>query len=93
MLRDVLKRFMIREYEETEELFRSLDVTTSELVALVSQFSETQINRIPFRGSWTAAQVSEHITRSNIGIVQSLKTQGKSTSRDPSENVPKLKLF
>lgn len=91
MLGDVLKQFMIREYEEAGELFRSLDVTTSELVALVSQFNETQINTIPFRGSWTAAQVAEHITRSNIGIAQSLKIEGRPTYRDTSENVRKLK--
>jgi dihydrofolate reductase len=88
---DVLKYFMMREHENAEELFKSLDDTTSELVLLVSSFSETGINAIPFWGSWTAAQVADHITKSNIGIIQSLKTEGKPTTRDPDERVEKLK--
>jgi len=91
MFGEVLKQFMIREYGETGELFDSLDAIASEVVALVSEFSETQINRIPFRGSWTAAQVAEHITRSNIGIERSLREEGTPTYRDPLENVAKLK--
>jgi dihydrofolate reductase len=88
---EVLKYFMIKEREETGELFTSLDDTTSELVLLVSSFSETQINTIPFRGSWTAAQVADHITKSNNGIIKSLKTEGKRATRDPDERVRKLK--
>lgn len=81
----------MKEYGATEELFKSLKDATSELVVLVSSFSETQINTIPFRGSWTAAQVADHITKSNIGIIQSLKTAGNATARDPDERVKKLK--
>jgi dihydrofolate reductase len=82
---------MIEEKEDIRELFKSLDNTTSELVQVVSPFSETQINTIPFKGSWTAAQVAEHVTRSNTGIIKSLMTEGKPTGREPDERVNELK--
>src|SRR4030095_10541167 len=88
---EILKYFMIKGRVEIEELFKSLNMATSELMLLVSSFSETQINTIPFRGSWTAAQVAEHITKSNVGIVQSLKTEGKSTGRESDERAQQLK--
>jgi hypothetical protein len=47
----------------------------------MSSFSETQINEIPSTGSWTAAQVAEHVTKSNIGIVKSLKKRGNLPGR------------
>jgi len=76
---------------KTEELLASLDSTTSELLELISSFSETQINEIPSAGSWTAAQVAEHVTKSNIGIIKSLKKDGKPPGRAPDAGVEQLK--
>ena len=75
---------------DTEELFASFDNTTLELLELISLFSETQINEIPFTGSWTAAQVADHVTKSNIGIINSLKRNGKSPERSPDAIVGQL---
>jgi dihydrofolate reductase len=75
----------------TGELFVTLDNTTSELIALISSFSETQINEIPSAGSWTAAQVADHVTKSNIGIIKFLKKEGKSPDRAADAGVKELK--
>jgi len=75
----------------TEELFTSLDHTTSALMELISAFSETQINEIPSAGSWTAAQVAEHVTKSNIGIIKSLDKEGKPPGRAADAGVEQLK--
>lgn len=75
----------------TKELFISLDQVTSELEALVLSFSETQINAIPYSGSWTAAQVADHVTKSNIGIIKSLRKEGKTSDRDPEPGIEQLK--
>jgi len=75
----------------TGELFASLDNTTSELVQLISSFSETQINEIPPAGSWTPAQVAEHVTKSNIGIIRSLQKDGRLSSRAADAGVEELK--
>jgi dihydrofolate reductase len=82
---------MKRENINTEELFASLDNTTSELIELVSSFSETQINEIPSPGKWTAAQVADHVTKSNIGIIKSLEKEGKTPQRPADAGVEELK--
>lgn len=75
----------------TDELFAVIDNTTSELMELISSFSEPQINELPFAGSWTAAQVADHITRSNLAIIRSLKKEGEDGTRDPDEGIEQLK--
>jgi len=82
---------MMTENINTEELFTSLDKTTSELIELISSFTETQINEIPAVASWTAAQVAEHVTKSNNGIINSLKKEGKLPGRAPDAGVEQLK--
>ena len=82
---------MMTENTNTEELFASLDRTTSELLELISSFTETQINELPFAGSWTAAQLAEHVTLSNIGIIKSLKKEGRSPDRSADAGVEGLK--
>ncbi|MBC7417027.1 MAG: DinB family protein [Pedobacter sp.] len=36
------------------------------------QFSEQELNRVPNEGSWTAGQVTEHVIKSNEGILNKL---------------------
>ena len=47
------------EKSDQDKLFYSVDNVTSELLALVSSFSDEELNQIPFEGSWTAAQVGD----------------------------------
>jgi len=82
---------MMTENINTEELFASLDHTTSEFIELLSSFTETQVNEIPSAGSWTAAQVAEHVTLSNIGIIKSLNKEGRSPDRAADAGVEGLK--
>jgi dihydrofolate reductase len=82
---------MMIENINTGELFASLDNTTSELTQLISSFSETQINEMSAAGSWTAAQVAEHVTKSNIGIIKFLKKEGRSPARAADAGVEELK--
>lgn len=64
------------------------------LLHLVDSFSEKGLNAIPFEGSWTAAQVTDHITRSNKSIVQALSLEGKPAGRKPDDRTSELaKIF
>ena len=76
---------------DAKKLFASLDETWEELLHLVSSTNETLINKIPFKDSWTVAQLATHITKSNYGMAKTLEMQGKAATRDPAEGVPKMK--
>lgn len=57
-----------------EEVIEEIKSTFSSLKAILSKFSEDELNIVPFEGSWTASQVVEHIIKS-IGGIPDEKTQ------------------
>jgi len=58
---------------------------------MISAFSEEAINMIPYAGSWTAAQVIIHVTKSNNSIAQALTLKAKEAHRKPDERIDELK--
>jgi hypothetical protein len=75
----------------TKELLEMLDKTTTEFLQTVVSFSETAINTVPYQDGWTAAQVADHVTLSNKGMVQSLNITGSQTDREPDAKAQELK--
>ncbi|MEO6330713.1 MAG: DinB family protein [Ginsengibacter sp.] len=74
-----------------KELFVLLDSATSELLKLISLLSEKELNTIPFEDSWTAAQLTSHVTKSNKAILQALNMEGMAAERNAGERVEELK--
>lgn len=71
----------------------AFDITMTRFLHLLEAFSEKGLNTIPYKGSWTAAQVADHVTRSNRSIVQALDLQGTATLRMPDERAPELEAL
>ena len=71
----------------TRQLLNSFEEATSQLIDSLSLFSEKEINMIPFEGSWTAAQVGEHLLKSGKGIMNVLTGKTEPTERNPLEQV------
>src|SRR5215212_1916501 len=82
---------MMTEELNTRELFASLDDASSKLLTMIASLSEPTLNTIPFKNSWTAAQVTAHVTKSNSSIAQALRMEAKPSERDPGERVQELK--
>jgi len=82
---------MTKEKTDTTALFNNLDDASNELISLAQNEDEKTLNTIPFKNSWTAAQVLVHITKSNKAIAQGLQMQGVPAERDPEENAGHLK--
>lgn len=74
-----------------EELLGALKNLVAHLMQVLSAFDGQNINTIPFEGSWTAAQVVDHITRSNMSITKAFALKGAAINRDPGERVQELK--
>jgi hypothetical protein len=75
----------------TKELFASLDYIFSELLIMIAGLSESILNTVPFAGSWTAAQLVTHVTKSNISIAQALDMEAKKVERNADERAHELK--
>ena len=74
-----------------EEISAAINTTITDLLQLLTLFDDEQINVIPFKGSWTAGQLSKHILISNLGFIEMLKGPYKETQRQPDEMVQKIK--
>lgn len=51
-----------------EVVLKEIEDRFSKLKSILSAFSDEELNRVPFDGSWTAGQVAEHIIKSASGI-------------------------
>jgi hypothetical protein len=76
---------------DVRELIKSFDAATNEFLDLISSASEQEINTIPFSGSWTAAQLCEHVTKSNWSVAQALNAGGYKVDRDIAKRESELK--
>lgn len=74
-----------------DQLFDLLDKTWAELLVIISSYSEEEINTVPAEDSWTAAQVVDHVTKSNKGVASGLEMTGKTAERNLTEREPELK--
>jgi hypothetical protein len=70
---------------------KAFDETSEDLLQTVSSFSEEEFNEIPFDGSWTAAQVADHLRKSLKGTGKILYGEVRQTERKLDENVEGLK--
>lgn len=68
-----------------------IEKTTNELIQLISLTSDEQISEIPFEGSWSLAQVGDHLLKS-YGLVEALKTGPvRQTERLPVNEIEQVK--
>ncbi|MEO8770967.1 MAG: DinB family protein [Ferruginibacter sp.] len=74
-----------------EEILIDFKESSMGLLETISLFRDDQFNTIPFKDSWTAGQVAEHIFKSESGISGLLNGKNKPTLRMPDENVQQIK--
>jgi len=75
-----------------EELIIEIENVNREFIQTLSQFSEKELNKIQQEESWTAGQVTEHIIKSNGGILtQLLNGDANPTTRPFAEQVDLIK--
>lgn len=72
-------------------LFTLFDDTSSKLLQLVSSFTEEAMEERRVAGSWTPAQICEHIIKSNNSIAHALSAKTEITEREPDLRVPEVK--
>jgi len=78
----------------SNELLHEFESATSEFLDRLDAFDQQQINAVPYEGSWTAAQVGEHIFKSDNFILQSLNGPTQPTNRPPDAGVADIrKMF
>ena len=62
------------------EITDDLTITFNELLSLLSNLNQKQLNTVPFEGSWTAAQLGDHVYKS-CGAIETLNGKLSKTER------------
>lgn len=68
-----------------KDILSTATASVDKLIQTIAAFPAEKFNSIPFEGSWTGAQVSDHILISVVGITHLLHAPGKPTSRQLDE--------
>ncbi|CAG5069340.1 hypothetical protein DYBT9623_02076 [Dyadobacter sp. CECT 9623] len=71
-----------------QQLAAELEKATADYLSVLASFAPDQVNDIPFTGSWTAGQVTEHLLKSETGLPDVLMGKTAPTSRSPQQMVP-----
>src|SRR4051812_34130591 len=72
-------------------LLQDFEAATEGYLNIVSGLSQDEINTVPFLGSWTAAQVTEHLCKSDIGMLNALNGPVQPTNRPVDAGVENLR--
>ena len=70
-----------------KELLKQFEETEREFYNVLASFTREQLNESPFEGSWTAAQVADHMLKSKRNIPELLSGPSRITTREPDEMV------
>ncbi len=82
---------MITREIETEPLLKEWKQTEERLLKAISLFTDENFQTVPFEGSWTAAQVCDHVAKSLAGVAASLSQQNVPAERMPDQYTEVLK--
>jgi hypothetical protein len=72
-------------------LLQDFEEATKSYFDIVSGLSQDEINTVPYPGSWTAAQVTEHLCKSDKGMLGALNGPVYPTNRPPDAGVNGLR--
>jgi hypothetical protein len=75
------------------ELLLEFEAATNTIIEKVAALSQSAINTVPFTGSWTAAQVIEHLCKSDQAMIQALNGPVQPTNRPPDKMVDNLRAI
>ncbi|AGA77689.1 DinB family protein [Echinicola vietnamensis] len=73
-----------------KDVFEAFEEISSQLISHLKALSENQLNAIPFEGSWTAAQVGDHLFKS-YAVVHTLKGNTTACDRKVDQKVWDIK--
>ena len=72
-------------------LTNEINTTFDQLTQVLSSIDDSNMDKVPFEGSWTAGQVTEHIIKSVINMPKVLNGPTENTDRDPDEKSAMLR--
>jgi hypothetical protein len=73
------------------EIASKLEMTNKELFSIIDTLSDDQFKQHPFTGSWSTAQVIEHLWKADTRVISGLYGKVSDTTRNISQNISKVR--
>lgn len=73
------------------DVITALETQLKNTITLLEGFTEEEINKIPFEGSWTAGQVGEHLRKVSYKTDKVLLAAAEAAGREPDERAAEFK--
>ena len=67
------------------EIINNLEIALEDTLQLLASFTEEEMNKVPFAGSWTAAQVCQHLHKSETDMDKLLLAPSQPVERQPDQ--------
>ena len=82
---------MISETSNKNEILTAINESISGLQDLMASLDKNEINKVPYKDSWTPGQLFRHVKKSINGMANAMQMESKTTERDPGEKIQQLK--
>lgn len=79
------------EKSSRQEWLTAFNKTVTSFSDIIIALDEEALNTIPYKDSWTAAQVTDHVTKSMTNITGALTAEGKPVLRRPDQRIDELR--
>jgi uncharacterized protein YndB with AHSA1/START domain len=91
-LDQVLKQpYLVTIQSGKDEVIPAVMVVAMQVVGFIRSLDEQTWNTVPYKGSWTPAQLLRHLLKSVSGIGPLIQKPAKPAERDPCERILELK--
>lgn len=87
----LIQPYLIDTKSGVQPVIEAINITLMQMAGFVLPLDDEQINKVPFKNSWTAAQLLRHIIKSLSGISGLMTKKLKAAERDPHEKILPLK--
>ena len=72
------------------QVITELEETIHHFATSLANVPDEKLNKVPFAGSWTPAQLADHVLKSLSGLPMLLQTKGEEITSDPEEKKQSL---
>jgi uncharacterized protein YndB with AHSA1/START domain len=91
-LDEVLKQpYLVTIQSGKDETIPAVVVVAMQVLSFIRSLDEKKLNTVPYKGSWTAAQLVRHLIKSISGVGPLIEKPSKPAERDPAERIFQLK--
>jgi len=74
-----------------DEIIPALMVVAMQVIGFIRSLDDEKLNTVPYKGSWTAAQLVRHLLKSVANIGSLMEKPSETAERDPGERILGLK--